>query len=406
MKRCPAYEEIDVRPHVVVVGAGPVGCVAALLLARSDVTVTLVERNVGLTSASRASTFHPSTLDLLASLGIALHRHPDAVTANTIQWRNRRGAVLAEVSYRVVEGLTQHPFRVHLEQQSLLDLLAEAIGQERNIDLHSGTSVVGLDLGRRLVATESGGGRQNIAADLILGCDGAHSDVRRSAGIGFPVADYPTIALRARVQPDIASLLSADSAASLSSLCYFRGDDDGISALRMSDHTRLIVRGIGADDPFTRVSEAVVRATPLPIGELHIEEIDSYRLKRGVVDSYLSDDGGVMVIGDAAHVTSTAGGLNMNSGIHDAFTLMPIVAGWLHRGLDLNELRRATTRRREYVLREVIPRAERRVKGLQDRNGGALAAHLADIENLARDPAAARQFLIEASLLDAGLAAQ
>ena len=144
-------------------------------------------------------------------------------------------------------------------------------------------------------------------------------------------------------------------------------------------------------------------ATPLNVDELDIDRIDAYRLRRGVADTYLSERYAVLVIGDAAHVTSTAGGLNMNSGIHDAFALMPAVADWLTGRAGRERVAELASVRRDYVVQQVIPRTERRVRGLQDSDSASYAGHLADIEHLATDPVAARQFLVEASLLDTPL---
>ena len=60
-----------VRERVLVAGAGPVGLVAATHLARSGVPVTVFEQGAGLSEESRASTFHPPTLDMLDALGAA-----------------------------------------------------------------------------------------------------------------------------------------------------------------------------------------------------------------------------------------------------------------------------------------------------------------------------------------------
>lgn len=56
---------------VLIAGAGPVGCVAALALARKGVSVILFEAQSALAPDLRAPTFHPPTLDMLDDLGVA-----------------------------------------------------------------------------------------------------------------------------------------------------------------------------------------------------------------------------------------------------------------------------------------------------------------------------------------------
>ena len=57
--------------RVLIAGAGPVGTVAAASLVRHGVPVTVLEANATLSDESRASTFHPPTLDMLDALGAA-----------------------------------------------------------------------------------------------------------------------------------------------------------------------------------------------------------------------------------------------------------------------------------------------------------------------------------------------
>lgn len=387
--------------HVAVVGSGPVGAVASLILARNGVSVTLIERNESLTTVSSASTFHPSTLDLLDTLGITLAAHPAAVVVTSLQWRNSAGSMLTEVGYDLLAGLTDHPFRIHLDQQILLDRLAELISAESGIELRLGTAALDLDSQRgRITTITKDNRREIITADAIVGCDGSHSMVRQRAGIGLTVHPYPTTALRVHVDADLNVLLPPDAPRPLAGLCYFRGGNDGLSALRMDTTTRLIVRTTNAVPPKSRIAEALTNATPFRTEDLSVQRFDSYRLSRGVVDSYLSPLGPIMVIGDSAHVTSTAGGMNMNSGIHDAFAMMPALADWLGRRTDKVAITRIAEERRHYLLNQVIPRTERRVDGLQDRHRDSRTACPSGVESLGEDHSRARKFLVEASLLD------
>lgn len=104
---------------VAVVGAGPVGLTAALVLARAGIPVTVYETQPALSTASRASTFHPSTLDLLRELGVAAELHRLGRVVDRIQWRDLDGHVHAELDYRVLAGTTGHPHRLHVEQSRL-----------------------------------------------------------------------------------------------------------------------------------------------------------------------------------------------------------------------------------------------------------------------------------------------
>jgi 3-(3-hydroxy-phenyl)propionate hydroxylase len=59
--------------QVIVAGAGPVGTVAAICLARQGIKVILLEALPTWAKDLRASTWHPSTLEMMAELGVADH---------------------------------------------------------------------------------------------------------------------------------------------------------------------------------------------------------------------------------------------------------------------------------------------------------------------------------------------
>src|SRR6267154_6512285 len=81
--------------RVFIAGAGPVGLVAAAALVRQGIPVTVFEALPGLSKESRASTFHPSTLDMLDDLGVADALVATGLVAPRVQYRTRHDGIIA-----------------------------------------------------------------------------------------------------------------------------------------------------------------------------------------------------------------------------------------------------------------------------------------------------------------------
>ena len=88
--------------HILIAGAGPVGLVAALVLARAGVQVTVVEAAAQLNLDLRASTFHPPTLDMLARYGLTETLVAQGLVARYTQQRDRQEGVIAEFDMQLL----------------------------------------------------------------------------------------------------------------------------------------------------------------------------------------------------------------------------------------------------------------------------------------------------------------
>src|SRR5262249_37710260 len=104
------------RERVLVAGAGPVGLTAASNLALNGVPVTVLEAGRDLSEESRASTFHPPTLDMLHRLGAAAPLMAQGLVAPCFQYRSRQHGVLGTFDFAVIADVTGHPHRVQSEQ--------------------------------------------------------------------------------------------------------------------------------------------------------------------------------------------------------------------------------------------------------------------------------------------------
>ncbi|MFS8097827.1 FAD-dependent monooxygenase [Lentzea alba] len=372
---------------IAVVGAGPVGLTAALVLSRAGIPVTLLEKGSALGTASRASTFHPATLDLLAGLGVARDFIAQGREVHDLQWRSRSGSLLTRMEYSTIADRTAHPFRLHAEQTVLTPLLLKGL----QADVRWDTEVLDVRQdadGVELVTTNG-----TISASHVIAADGAHSAVRTRLGLGFPGLEYPTYALRVITTTELDRLLPG-----LSPMTYFRDPVQSCSVLGLPDHWRVILRLPHTADPDDVPVEALLhKALPTIADRMEVRDAHSYRTSRRVIDNYRV--GRVLFAGDAAHLTSTAGGMNMNCGIHDAVdiaTALSRVVNGDHGNALLDE---AAQRRRNVVTDHVIPRSEARVSGVDGQTGSVDAA-VRQLAATASDPAKAAQYLVQASMLD------
>ena len=84
------------KQKVIVAGAGPVGLLTALALARQDIEVTVLEAEPGLTVDLRAGSFHPPTLEMMAPYGITDEMHRTGIRVPHWQIRDRKQGLIVE----------------------------------------------------------------------------------------------------------------------------------------------------------------------------------------------------------------------------------------------------------------------------------------------------------------------
>src|SRR5882757_8990178 len=104
------------QDRVLIAGAGPVGLTAAAKLIHSGVPVTVFEAGPDLSEESRASTFHPPTLDMLETLGAAKPLIAQGLVAPSFQYRSKQHGILAQFDFGAIADVTGHPYRVQSEQ--------------------------------------------------------------------------------------------------------------------------------------------------------------------------------------------------------------------------------------------------------------------------------------------------
>jgi len=333
----------------IVVGGGPAGMVAALLLARGGVEVTVLEKHADFLRDFRGDTVHPSTLRLLDELG--LFEQFDALPHTKLEgW----GVDLPDGRKAPVIDFTRlrlpHRYIAMVPQWDLLDLLAEAGRQEPTFTLRMSHDVTGLlyESGRVVgVRYDSPDGPGELRADLTIACDGRWSLCRREGGLvpreypvdadiwwfRLPTADGVGDTLLPRFKDGLFLGIIPRQGYLQTGYFLHKGADAQLRARGIEALRRDIVTAI------PELSEAVNGLESMD--DVKLLEIRLNRLRRWHTN-------GLLCIGDAAHAMSPAGGVGINLAVQDAVAAARLLAAPLRdHGVTAKDLA-AVQRRREF----------------------------------------------------------
>ncbi|MFI0350264.1 FAD-dependent oxidoreductase [Actinomadura sp. 9N407] len=372
--------------RVLVAGAGPVGLTAALALARRGVPVTVLEAGPDLAAESRASTFHPPSLEMLADLGVLDALLERGLVSRTFQYRERRGGIIAELDLSVLAGDTPYPFRVQCEQSKLTPILRDRL-------LAAGGEVrFGADV--RSVLPHAGGVEISTAdgerfrGGWLIGADGAGSAVRHALGVPFEGMTYPERFLVASTRTDVAELLPGIAAVN-----YVFDPDEWLVMLRTPDHWRVLFptpEGTGDGDELKRLPD---RLRGVADTSWDVAHATLYRVHQRIAGTFRH--GRVLLAGDAAHVNNPLGGMGMNSGIHDAVLMADALAAVIEGGPD--EALDAVAEARRETARTFVQRATH--ANWERLRSGDPAEYHGELRKLAGDPVEARRYLLRSSMI-------
>jgi 2-polyprenyl-6-methoxyphenol hydroxylase-like FAD-dependent oxidoreductase len=380
---------------VVVVGAGIAGTTAALLMARSGASVTLVDRMANAGAEGAGILLQPNGLAVLAGLGL------DAPLREAgCQLRHQRlfgcgTRPLTEAGIPDFGRGLNHLLAVR--RSALHEVLLAAVAQQSAIACRFGATVTGCTP-QASVEMQWHGRKSTIHATLVIGADGVHSTVRTGGHFGARLRSTGRSYLRGLV-PRI-DMLNGEYWTRLGSFGGAPVDADTtyfFAAARASRVAAAVQRG---DLAALRAQWAAA----LPIaGDVLARVHDMTSLLHSDVvriDCERWHDDRLVLVGDAAHAMAPTAGQGANSALVDAAVLTTELAVTASppEALDrycrrrreatrivqnhadvltrLSELRRPVARRaRDLAVRVLTQRsggAERVVRTLQQEDPAAL----------------------------------
>ncbi|MFF2526410.1 FAD-dependent monooxygenase [Streptomyces liangshanensis] len=317
---------------VLVVGAGPVGLTAATALLQQGVRVRLIDRAERPNPHAKAITLWPRALEALHRLGAG-----DGILARGLplhaQNYHSAGRRVARLTFRKVPE-TRFPFAVSLPQQETEQALRQRF-EELGGTTEFGVALTALTPspeGVTVELTDADGATERTRVDWLIGADGAHSTVRAAIGTGFEGETYP--------QRFLLSDGVCDTPLAQDEAHYFMTAKGVLVVVGLPGGNFRVFTGLApdaeiADDIRAEVQRAASERCPVPIRLTGEHRTGVFRVHRRIADRFRK--GRVLLVGDAAHIHSPAGGQGLNTGIEDAASLAGPLGGVVRgeRGTDV-----------------------------------------------------------------------
>jgi 2-polyprenyl-6-methoxyphenol hydroxylase-like FAD-dependent oxidoreductase len=322
---------------VLVVGAGPTGLMVANELARHGVRPRIIDRGPEPATTSRALVVQPRTLEIFDDIGVI----EEAIAAGnpaadlTITFANKVVELDIADQLTGTQNHTAYPALRTLSQHDTERILTELLSKQ-GVDIDRGRALTDLNQdGEAVTASLRGddGSTETVRCRWVIGCDGAHSAVRKATGIPFTGSTYRDEFIMADAE--------LEWKLPHGGLYGFPSPAGIFAAFSMPGENRYRIFGNfppGPDGPSAEYSEPsheefqamVDERVPFPAKVVEEYWVTRYRVHSRTVPRYR--DGRVFLVGDAAHVHSPAGAQGMNTGIQDAYNLAWKLA-FVERGL-------------------------------------------------------------------------
>ena len=310
---------------VLIAGAGPAGLITAIGLARRGVDFMIVDALPAAQNTSRAAVIHAATLEALEALDIAAPLIAKGIEVPHFHVRDRNVSLL-HADFSALDSEIRFALMIPQDETErlLIDHL-ESLGHtiRRPTEVRS----VRHSTHGMIASCEERGVSIEIAAKYVVGADGENSLVRRAASIAFPGKLYGSFLL---ADAEMEWPLPRDEVT-----LFFSEQGTLVVAPMSRDRFRIVAQLESAPkDPEISDVQAVLDKRG-PGSGAQVSKLlwgSRFQVHHKLADTFHRER--IVLVGDAAHVHSPAGGQGMNLGIRDAIALSEAMAHSLQGGGD------------------------------------------------------------------------
>ena len=390
-----ASESID---GVLVSGAGPVGLVTAMKLARAGIRVVVVDSEPAIRDEPRAAVYHSPIVERFDRLGLLDDLKQVGVLKQAYHYWNIEHELLGHFTFDTLHPQdTAYPFNLHLGQPMLAAITLKHLLRVPGAEVRWNTRVVDVkqdDTGATATVQTPNGEQQQIRARWLIGADGAHSGVRRALNLKLEGVTYPEWFVATNVRFDFTKHGYGQSNVVL--------DPEHWAIIPIIDQTGLWRCTYREEGHFTE--EEARRHVPdryalfAPgLADCKPVAVNPYRVHDRCVDSFRV--GRVLLAGDAAHLVNPIGGLGLTGGLLDALSLADVLIAVVEgkRGQDV--LDAWAHERRRVFLAVTAPTAKENRRRVSERDPERRRADAERLRRLTQEPEMARQALLGVNAL-------
>lgn len=311
---------LPARTDVLVIGAGPTGLALSISLRQAGIDHVLVDRLAEGQNTSRAAVIHAHTLEALGGLGVTdeLVRAGLKLTRFSIRAGDR---ALLPLDFRSLPSA--FAFLLMVPQDATEAVLARRLAALGG-HIHRGVTAEAVEEshGAVQVRLDDHGRSHRMEARYVVGADGMNSLVRQSAGIEFDGGRYAHSFVLADARMDWPHGREEVS-------LFFAPAGPVVVAPLPNGQFRIVAAMTDAPEhPGIADIQRLLDANgPRAGGRARVHEVawsSRFRIHHRLARTYRR--GRLLIMGDAAHVHSPAGGQGMNTGMVDAVVLGRLLA--------------------------------------------------------------------------------